>query len=83
MIQITDRRVQIPIICDSRGETVEQPTLMTAIGKLVRPGEQAGFSVEQMIQMLQTGVDVETLLQMIERRLSPPSAKQRSSRWVM
>jgi hypothetical protein len=56
---------------------------MTAIEKLVRAGEQAGFSVEQMIQMLQTGVDIETLLQMIERRLSPPSAKQRSSRWVM
>jgi hypothetical protein len=56
---------------------------MRAIEKLVRAGEQAGFSVEQMIQMLQTGVDVEALLQMIERRLSPPSAKQRSSRWVM
>lgn len=66
-----------------KGEAVEQPILMIAIQKLVRAGEQAGFSVEQMIQILQTGVDVETLLQMIERRLSPPSAKQRSSRWVM
>ena len=83
MIQITDHRLQTPIICASRGEAVEQPILMTAIEKLVRAGEQAGFSVEQMIQMLQTGVDVETLLQMIERRLSPPSATQRSSRWVM
>ena len=62
---------------------MEQPILMTAIEKLVRAGEHAGFSVEQMIQILQTGVDVETLLQMIERRLSPPSARQRSSRWVI
>lgn len=76
-------RRPISLIYASRGETVEQPILMTAIEKLVRAGKQAGFSVEQMIQMLQTGVDVETLLQMIERRLSPPSAKLRSSRWVI
>jgi hypothetical protein len=62
---------------------MEQPILMTAIEKLVRAGEQAGFTVEQMIQLLQTGVDAETLLQMIERRLSPPSTKARSSRWAM
>ena len=62
---------------------MEQPILMTAIEKLVRAGEQAGFTVEQMIQLLQTGVDAETLLQMIERRLSPPSTKPRSSGWVM
>ena len=62
---------------------MEQPILMTAIEKLVRAGEQAGFSVEQMIQILQTGVDVETLLQMVERRVSPPSARQRSSLWVI
>ena len=62
---------------------MEQPILMTAIEKLVRAGEQAGFSVEQMIQMLQMGIEVETLLQMIDRRLSPPSEKLRSSRWVM
>jgi hypothetical protein len=36
-----------------------------------------------MIQMLQTDVDVETLLQMIERRLSPLSTKPRSSHWVI
>jgi hypothetical protein len=66
-----------------KGEAVEQPILMTAIEKLVRAGEQADFSVEQMIQLLQTGVDAETLLQMIEWRLSPPSTKPRSSRWVM
>ena len=55
---------------------------MTAVEKLVRAGEQAGFSVEQMIQILQTGTSVENLLHMIEWRLSTV-APSSSSRWVM
>jgi len=63
---------------------VEQPVIMTAIEKLVRAGEQAGFSVEQMIQLLQMGASVETLLSLIELRLSPPTASsRRASRWIM
>ena len=58
---------------------------MAAIEKLVLAGEQAGFSVEQMIPILQTGASVEALLhriELIELRLFPaiPSS---SSRWVM
>jgi hypothetical protein len=49
---------------------MEQPAMATAVEKLVLAGEQAGFSVEQMIQLLQTGATVETLLSMIELRLS-------------
>ena len=45
--------------------------IITAIEKLVLAGEQAGFTVEQMIQILQTGASVEALLHMIEGRLSP------------
>jgi hypothetical protein len=60
---------------------MEKPT-MTAIGKLVLAGEKAGFSVEQMIQILQAGASVEGLLRMIEWRLSPAVASG-SSRWVM
>ena len=56
---------------------------MTAVEKLVRAGEHAGFSVEEMIQLLQTGATVETLLQLIEWRLSPTVVEPRSSRWVM
>jgi len=56
---------------------------MTAIEKLVLAGEQAGFTVEQMIQILQTGASVEGLLCMIELRLSSPAAESRSSRWIM
>jgi hypothetical protein len=32
------------------------PSLIKAIGKLAVAGEQAGFSVEQMIEMLNSGV---------------------------
>jgi len=56
---------------------------MTAIAKLVVAGEQAGFTVEQMIQLLETGASVEVLLDLIELRLFPDVATLRSSRWVM
>jgi len=63
---------------------MEQPVITTAIEKLVRAGEQAGFSVEQMIQLLQMGASVETLLSLIELRLSPPTASpRRASHWIM
>jgi hypothetical protein len=61
---------------------MEKP-IITAIEKLVLAGEQAGFTVEQMIQILKTGASVEGLLCMIEWRLSPPAAESRSSRWIM
>ena len=62
---------------------MEQPILMTAIAKLVLAGEQAGFTVEQMIHLLQTGASVEALLNLIELRLFPRVATLQSSRWVM
>jgi len=62
---------------------MEQSVIMTALEKLVRAGEQAGFSVEQMIQLLQTGASVETLLSLIELRLSPATASLHSSHWFM
>jgi len=62
---------------------MEQPTLMTTMRKFVSAGEQAGFTVEQMIQLLQTGATVETLLSMIESRLFAIPAMPNPSRWVM
>jgi hypothetical protein len=56
---------------------------MTEVEKLVRAGEQGGFSVDLMIQLLERGATVETLLQLIEWRLSPPMVEPHSSRWVM
>jgi hypothetical protein len=63
---------------------MQQPTLIRAVEKLAQAGEQAGFSVEDMIRMLNTGLTVETLLDIIERSLqaSPPEMP-RSSRWIM
>ena len=43
--------------------------LMTAIGKLATAGEQAGFTLEQMIDLLNAGLSVETLLELIAWRL--------------
>jgi hypothetical protein len=61
-----------------------QPILVRAVEKLARAGEQAGMSVEDMIRILNAGVSVETLLELIERSLQ--SSRQetgRSSRWIM
>lgn len=79
--QITDREVYF-LQASRHGSSAMEKPIMTAIGKLVLAGGQAGFSVEQMIQLLQTGGSVETLLCLIELRLSPPTGN-RSSRWVM
>jgi hypothetical protein len=48
---------------------MERTRLVTAIGKLAIAGEQAGLSVEQMIQLLNDGLTVETLLELISWRL--------------
>jgi hypothetical protein len=63
---------------------MQQPTLIRAVEKLAQAGEQAGFSVEDLIRMLNAGLTVETLLDIIERNLQPLSPEPlRSSRWVM
>jgi hypothetical protein len=55
-----------------------------AVYKLAIAGEQAGFSLEQMIQILDAGVSVETLLHLIELRLREGDpGPARSSRWIM
>lgn len=78
----SDHRPRCPyfIRCSERWGMAQ--SLYTIVGKFVRAGEQAGFSVEQMIQLLQTGASVETLLKMIEWRLSPTVIERRSSRWI-
>jgi hypothetical protein len=44
--------------------------LSSAIERLARAGEQAGFSVEQMIEMLNAGLSIGALLDMISYSLS-------------
>ena len=62
------------------------PSVAASVFKLAVAGEQAGFTVEQMIEFLNAGITMETLLNLIEWKL--PSAQInpsefRSSRWVM
>ena len=51
---------------------MEKPSLLAAVGKLAIAGEQAGFSLEQMIELLDQGLTVETLLDLISWRLQAP-----------
>jgi hypothetical protein len=46
-----------------------QAVLTRAIEKLASAGEQAGISVADMIRILQAGVSVEALVDLIERNL--------------
>ena len=63
---------------------MEKLSTAQAVYKLAIAGEQAGFSLEEMIQILNAGVTLETLLHMIEWRLGAvDSSAARSSRWIM
>ena len=63
---------------------MQRPRTAETVYKLAISGEQAGFSVEEMIGILDAGVSVENLLLLIEWCLGgvDPSAA-RSSRWIM
>ena len=61
-----------------------QSVLAAAVRKLTHAGEQVGFSVELMIELLNAGWSVQNLVQFIE--LGPSNhgvADNGSSRWVM
>ena len=45
--------------------TSPKQSLTRAVGKLAVAGEQAGFTLEQMIQLLNDGLTVEALLDII------------------
>jgi hypothetical protein len=63
---------------------METPSLVRAIGKLAAAGERAGFTLEEMIQLLDSGVSVATLLELITRRLEAPKPHSpRPTHWVM
>jgi hypothetical protein len=62
---------------------MDRPSLAASVCKLAMAGEQAGFTVEQMIRLLRAGMTVETLLDVIERRLSEAIPEPLSSRWIM
>lgn len=51
---------------------MENPKLVSGVIKLAAAGQQAGFTLEQMIQLLNAGLTVETLLELIAWRLEQP-----------
>lgn len=57
-------------------------SLVHAIGKLAIAGEQAGFSVEQMIEMLNAGLSVESLIDLIAWRLREESQMTQACHFV-
>lgn len=63
---------------------MEKPSLAASVCKLAMAGEQAGFTVEQMIRLLNAGVTVETLMDIIERRLSHKvPTRPAPARWIV
>jgi|KBSSwiS6_1023812.scaffolds.fasta_scaffold74278_2 hypothetical protein len=53
-----------------RGTT--RPDLENSVAKLAILGEQAGFKVQDMVNLLQAGLTLETLLDLIAWRLESP-----------
>lgn len=66
---------------------MQRPCLERAIEKLAMAGEQAGFSVDQMIKLLNGGLSVEALVVLIAWRLDgvcePISTINSLSSWIM
>jgi len=66
---------------------MENPSLILAISKLAEAGEQAGFTLEQMIDLLDHGLQVETVLELIAWRLHaeaiPSTVTESRYRWVV
>jgi len=72
-----------------------EASLVTSFYKLAIAGEQAGFSLESMIFLLNAGLTVENLLGLIEQRLAEQKLTEQklteqklsmpssSSRWVV
>jgi hypothetical protein len=71
VIEVTYPKSWPCYLCPSSVEEMgmARASLMIAIGKLAIAGEQAGFTIEQMIDLLNSGLPVETLLQLIAWRL--------------
>jgi hypothetical protein len=62
---------------------MQHSVLARAIQRLVAAGEEAGITVDQMILILNTGVSVEALLEIIDKRLQTPGGFGGYSRWIM
>ncbi len=52
------------------------------VAKLALVGEQAGFTADQLIELLETGTSIQDLLRLIERGLTAPRIPITSRRIV-
>jgi hypothetical protein len=59
------------------------PSVQASVFKLALAGESAGFTVEQMIWMLNAGMSVAALLWVIEWRLTQIEQSDPARRWIM
>lgn len=48
---------------------MQKPSLVAAVSKLALDGERAGFTVEQLIELLEAGIPVAGLVELIRWRL--------------
>ncbi len=62
---------------------MEHQSLVVAIGKLAIAGQQAGFSLEQVIQLLDAGLSVESLIELIAWRFESHGQSAVSSNWAV
>ena len=50
--------------------------------KAITVGQKAGLTLDQIFDLLETGMVIGTVLKLIELRLTGPPAELRSSRWI-
>jgi hypothetical protein len=66
---------------------MERVPLITAVRELVIVGERAGFSIEEMVELLNAGVSLKCLLELIAERINADletgTGPLGRSRWVM
>jgi hypothetical protein len=62
---------------------MDRESLVIAISKLAVAGEQAGFSLELMIQLLNSGLTVESLIELIAWRFEHPTPMSPASCWAV
>ena len=73
MVRTRNEREQSPLedCFAPLGETHNE-FVYGAIERLVQAGEQVGFSVQDLIRMLEGGMNLESLLDLIEIRMTAP-----------
>jgi len=65
------------VILSENGGRMESQLQVNAIRKLAVAGEQAGFTLDQMIELLNSGLIVIALLDLITWRLDPSQSRLR------